>query len=208
MTYILLQRHLDGVVSVHFKEAEEADSCVQNLHQRWFAQRRVLAETWDGKTKYEVLETEEEREARLKKWEKYLETGEHAQETKPGSSTGVSVDLARDSQSSGERVAPSTATDSVSKETVNEQNSVDSDKSAVTSDTSANPRTEIVSSSKPAGNNSDVERNPFETGTSSSAESNLSGTSSAVNTNGVDQSAESTVQNKEENDMEVEDVNR
>ena len=46
-----------------------------SLHQRWFAKRRILASTWDGKTKYEVEETEQQREERLKKWENFLETG-------------------------------------------------------------------------------------------------------------------------------------
>ena len=57
-----------------YKEAEEADLCVTSLHQRWFAKRRILASAWDGHTKYEVQETEKEREERLKKWENFLET--------------------------------------------------------------------------------------------------------------------------------------
>ena len=74
--FVLFQRHPDGVVSVAYKEAEEADLCVSSLHQRWFAKRRILAATWDGNTKYEVQETEQQREERLKKWESFLETDE------------------------------------------------------------------------------------------------------------------------------------
>ena len=82
---MFLQRHPDGVVSVTYKEAEEADLCVSSLHQRWFAKRRILAATWDGQTKYEVQETDKQREERLQKWENFLETGKkEAQATVPG----------------------------------------------------------------------------------------------------------------------------
>lgn len=46
------QRHADGVAQINFKDAEEADACVQLFNNRWFNQRRITAETWDGKTKY------------------------------------------------------------------------------------------------------------------------------------------------------------
>ena len=54
------------------KDPEEADVCIAALHMRWFAGRRILAENWDGKTKYEVEESEAEKEKRLKQWEEYL----------------------------------------------------------------------------------------------------------------------------------------
>ena len=63
---------------VHFAEAEEADQCVEYMNQRYLGKRRLLASTWDGKTKYEVEESEAEREERLKKWVDFLETGESA----------------------------------------------------------------------------------------------------------------------------------
>ena len=71
--------------------------CVEYMNRRFWGDRRVISETWDGETKYEVSETEAEREARLKKWEQYLETGEEAGKTStattnPGSSlNGSSV---------------------------------------------------------------------------------------------------------------------
>lgn len=61
------------MISVTFKEPEEADACVAALNGRWFAQKRILATTHDGKTKYDVTETEEERAKRLKEWEAFLE---------------------------------------------------------------------------------------------------------------------------------------
>lgn len=43
------------------------------MNGRWFSGRRLVAAKWDGITKYDVEETEEEKEQRLKKWEEYLE---------------------------------------------------------------------------------------------------------------------------------------
>lgn len=68
-----LQRNPDGVISVTFKEPEEADACIASLNGRWFAKRRILAMTHDGKTKYDIAETEEERAKRLQEWEAFLE---------------------------------------------------------------------------------------------------------------------------------------
>jgi RNA recognition motif-containing protein len=48
----MFQRHPEGVAQITFKEPEEADACVTLLNGRWFGQRKITAETWDGKTKY------------------------------------------------------------------------------------------------------------------------------------------------------------
>lgn len=45
----------------------------KEMNGRWFSGRRLVAQKWDGVTKYDVEETEEEKEERLKKWEEYLE---------------------------------------------------------------------------------------------------------------------------------------
>ncbi|XP_050431749.1 HIV Tat-specific factor 1 [Adelges cooleyi] len=69
---IVYDRHPDGVAQINFKEPDAADACVQLLNNRWFGQRQITAEIWDGKTKYKVIETPDETEERLKKWETYL----------------------------------------------------------------------------------------------------------------------------------------
>jgi HIV Tat-specific factor 1 len=48
----IFQRHPDGVAQVTFREPEAADACIALLNGRWFGQRKIMAETWDGKTKY------------------------------------------------------------------------------------------------------------------------------------------------------------
>ncbi|XP_014249019.1 HIV Tat-specific factor 1 homolog [Cimex lectularius] len=97
---VLYDKHPEGVAQINFKEAEAADACVQLLNGRWFGKRQIVAETWDGKTKYKIAETEAEINNRLKKWENFLEKedkkqdkreenkvkDELAQETKDGDS--------------------------------------------------------------------------------------------------------------------------
>ncbi|XP_022170873.1 HIV Tat-specific factor 1 [Myzus persicae] len=69
---VVYDRHPEGVAQINFKDPDAADACVLLLNNRWFGQRKITAETWDGKTKYKVIETPEETEERLKKWETYL----------------------------------------------------------------------------------------------------------------------------------------
>ncbi|ESO84279.1 hypothetical protein LOTGIDRAFT_62731, partial [Lottia gigantea] len=66
-------RNVEGTISVMFKTPEEADVCIEALHGRWFAKKQIHAETYDGKTKYEVEETEEEKAERIQTWNKFLE---------------------------------------------------------------------------------------------------------------------------------------
>lgn len=75
---VIYDRHPEGVAQVTFREPAEAQACVQLLNGRWFSQRKISAEIWDGKTKYKVTETDAEIEARLEKWDKFLEQGDEA----------------------------------------------------------------------------------------------------------------------------------
>uniref|UniRef100_A0A7M4EM91 17S U2 SnRNP complex component HTATSF1 n=1 Tax=Crocodylus porosus TaxID=8502 RepID=A0A7M4EM91_CROPO len=52
---LIFDRHPDGVASVSFKEAEEADLCIQALNGRWFGGRQLSVEPWDGVTDYQVI---------------------------------------------------------------------------------------------------------------------------------------------------------
>lgn len=55
------------------KTPDEADEAIKMLNGRWFAKKKITAETWDGKTKFEIEESEAEREKRLQKWNNFLE---------------------------------------------------------------------------------------------------------------------------------------
>ncbi|XP_045197517.1 HIV Tat-specific factor 1-like isoform X2 [Mercenaria mercenaria] len=136
---VVYDRHEDGVVTVHFKEPEEADMCIEHMNQRYFAQRRLLAATWDGQTKYEILETEAEREARLKKWEKFLETGEKEEK---------SANQATSSASNGSSV--STDSKSEDKTQKSEEESTNSSESAIAAEDSKTEKDRGVSDTKEA----------------------------------------------------------
>jgi len=71
--FVLWQRHPDGIITVTFRQPEEADVCIAAVHRRWFDGRTLEAEAWDGRTKYTVKESMEEMEQRLSKWHSYIE---------------------------------------------------------------------------------------------------------------------------------------
>ncbi|XP_018317730.1 HIV Tat-specific factor 1 homolog [Mycetomoellerius zeteki] len=87
---IIYDRHPEGVAQVTFREPTEAQACVQLLNGRWFSQRKISAEIWDGKTKYKITETDAEIEARIKKWDKYLEQEDEEKEKKKQEMTSSS----------------------------------------------------------------------------------------------------------------------
>ncbi|KAF8938601.1 hypothetical protein EDD21DRAFT_380503 [Dissophora ornata] len=77
---IIYDHHPDGVVSVRFKDKESAENCVRLMSGRYFAGQKVIAEIYDGHSKYEVQkskeELEEEEKRRLERYAKWLETEE------------------------------------------------------------------------------------------------------------------------------------
>eukprot|EP01133_Synstelium_polycarpum_P016141 gene16141-19206_t len=66
----IFERNPDGVATIKFKDQEAADKCVALMEGRFFAQRKLAADYYDGFTDYHVEETEEEKEKRMKVWEK------------------------------------------------------------------------------------------------------------------------------------------
>ncbi|XP_043525914.1 HIV Tat-specific factor 1-like isoform X2 [Frieseomelitta varia] len=79
---IIYDRHPEGVAQVTFREPAEAQACVQLLNGRWFSQRKISAEIWDGKTRYKIAETDAETEARIAKWDQYLDDGQEEPQQK------------------------------------------------------------------------------------------------------------------------------
>ncbi|XP_063591125.1 17S U2 SnRNP complex component HTATSF1-like [Penaeus indicus] len=72
----LYDLHPDGVVQVVFQEVEAADMCVATLNNRLYEGRTLQVSTWDGRTKFKIEETEEEKQKRLQKWNQFLESEE------------------------------------------------------------------------------------------------------------------------------------
>lgn len=77
---VLFDRHPDGVASIAFKEADQADACIASFNGRWFGGRQLSALLWDGVTDYQIEETTREREERLKGWSSFLEGGDQEQQ--------------------------------------------------------------------------------------------------------------------------------
>ncbi|XP_033227268.1 HIV Tat-specific factor 1 homolog [Belonocnema kinseyi] len=100
---LICDRHPDGVAQVTFKESEAAQACVQLLNGRWFGQRKITAEIWDGKTKYKVAETEAEIEARIDKWDKYLEDVEDTKEEEQKAAVKKETEEREQARSSGKK---------------------------------------------------------------------------------------------------------
>ncbi|CAG8716160.1 19534_t:CDS:10 [Cetraspora pellucida] len=75
---VLYDKEPDGVVSVKFKDQLSAEACVLKMNGRFFAGRRIEAQIFDGKQKYQKTgsksnETEEEESTRLEKYAQWLE---------------------------------------------------------------------------------------------------------------------------------------
>lgn len=68
----IYDRSPEGVATIAFSEFDAADACLRRMHGRFFAGKQLSATLWDGKTKYRVEETEEEREKRLGQWNSFL----------------------------------------------------------------------------------------------------------------------------------------
>ena len=83
LTCSLFQRHPDGVATVAFPDPESADVVVTAINNRVFYGRTIAAHTWDGKTKYEIKESEEEEKKRLAEWTKFLGEEETEAAKKP-----------------------------------------------------------------------------------------------------------------------------
>jgi HIV Tat-specific factor 1 len=52
------------------------------MNGRWFAKRQLIAEYYDGFTNYDVRESDEQEEERIKKWHAWLEAGDEKNQKK------------------------------------------------------------------------------------------------------------------------------
>eukprot|EP00730_Choanoeca_flexa_P000686 TRINITY_DN10298_c0_g3_i1.p1 TRINITY_DN10298_c0_g3~~TRINITY_DN10298_c0_g3_i1.p1 ORF type:complete len:134 (-),score=13.97 TRINITY_DN10298_c0_g3_i1:176-577(-) len=53
------QGNPEGVIMVRYFDDESLGPAIATLNGRWFDQRQIVAEEWDGKTKYKVKESKE-----------------------------------------------------------------------------------------------------------------------------------------------------
>lgn len=76
----IFDKHPEGVVAVTFATSDRAEACVRALSGLPYAGRLVVAELWDGKTKYKIKETDEEAEQRLKQWHEDIQKSDQEDE--------------------------------------------------------------------------------------------------------------------------------
>ncbi|XP_050354343.1 HIV Tat-specific factor 1 [Nymphalis io] len=79
---VIYDRHPEGVAQISMKEPEQADAVIQLINGRWFGKRQITAETWDGRTKFRIAETDAALNQRINKWDKFLEGEEGAKAEK------------------------------------------------------------------------------------------------------------------------------
>ena len=77
---VVYDKHPEGIAQVFFRSPEEADLAISMMNGRMFNQRVMKAETWNGKEKFKVEETEEEEQERLSNWDKFLNEEEEEEE--------------------------------------------------------------------------------------------------------------------------------
>ncbi|XP_041969848.1 HIV Tat-specific factor 1 homolog [Aricia agestis] len=77
---VIYDRHPEGVAQITMKEPEQADAVIQLINGRWFGKRQITAETWDGRTKYRIAETDADINKRIDKWGRFLEEGEEPED--------------------------------------------------------------------------------------------------------------------------------
>ncbi|KHN86507.1 HIV Tat-specific factor 1 -like protein [Toxocara canis] len=68
----------EGVISVTFDNVEHSDLAVRSLNGRVVDGRKIEVSIWDGKTKYTIAETPEQREKRLALWQKFIDGDEQS----------------------------------------------------------------------------------------------------------------------------------
>uniref|UniRef100_F1L0M7 17S U2 SnRNP complex component HTATSF1 n=1 Tax=Ascaris suum TaxID=6253 RepID=F1L0M7_ASCSU len=66
----------DGIICVTFDNVEHSDLAVRSMNGLVVDGRKIEVSTWDGKTKYAIAETPEQREQRIALWQKFIEEGE------------------------------------------------------------------------------------------------------------------------------------
>ncbi|KAF8367071.1 cus-2 [Pristionchus pacificus] len=72
---VVYDNNPDGVATVSFDSTDGSDQAVKMLNGRPVRGRNLEAALWDGKTKYKVVETEEQAAKRLEHWNKFIESG-------------------------------------------------------------------------------------------------------------------------------------
>ncbi|KAI8040259.1 HIV Tat-specific factor 1 [Drosophila gunungcola] len=103
---VIYDRHPEGVAQINMSSPEEADQVIQMMQGRYFGQRQLSAESWDGKTKYKIDESAVEAHERLSKWDEFLAEEEAA----AGKAAAAGEEEREDDDSPDNKLLPGDAT--------------------------------------------------------------------------------------------------
>ncbi|ELP91928.1 hypothetical protein EIN_399680 [Entamoeba invadens IP1] len=70
---IVFSTNPQGVVMLKFYTNDVAEKCIKLMNGRWFDQRQLTCEYYDGFTNYKIEESKEQKEKRIKEWSEYVE---------------------------------------------------------------------------------------------------------------------------------------
>jgi len=95
---VLYEKNPEGVISVRFKDELSVLICIRKMNGRYFAGKRIVAEVYDGKTKYKVdnpLENKEEEERkRSERYRQFLNQQEKQEENTSTNPTPAATERA------------------------------------------------------------------------------------------------------------------
>uniref|UniRef100_A0A0K0EEC8 RRM domain-containing protein n=1 Tax=Strongyloides stercoralis TaxID=6248 RepID=A0A0K0EEC8_STRER len=69
---IVYENNREGVISGKYNNTDESDLAVKHLNGSFFRNRIISVDYWDGRTKYNVEEDEEQNKARMESWKQFL----------------------------------------------------------------------------------------------------------------------------------------
>jgi len=75
----VFENNPEGVVAVKYESSRAAQRCLDVMNARWFGGRQITVDYYDGLSDYVVKESEEQMNARLAKFEEWLEQDEEDQ---------------------------------------------------------------------------------------------------------------------------------
>ena len=68
----IVESNPKGVIRVKFRNPQHAAQCIEKMNRRYFDGRVIECHYWDGHTSYEIQETQEQQEERLRKFEEKI----------------------------------------------------------------------------------------------------------------------------------------
>ncbi|ORX79034.1 hypothetical protein BCR32DRAFT_234550 [Anaeromyces robustus] len=100
---VLYEKNPEGVISVRFKDELSVLLCIRKMNGRYFAGKRIVAEVYDGKTKYKVTnpleDKEEEERKRSERYRQFLNQQDQEDQEIDNSNTNANTNTINENKS-------------------------------------------------------------------------------------------------------------